>query len=235
MSDPQPPPEDKRALEELAARGSGKPFDPAKELKLRELRLAEEQPLIDLGWRIDYERKGIAGHGHFVPLADLATAIATLRAAHFRKEMEVGTQAAEESLARARAEHQREPGESSLTLENLEEAAEALDPNYLPAHELKELGWSLDYERKGIVRRDNFVPLADLKAAYQVLLEAFHSGPAGIEKDTPAWHEAIQQAVDKAHAELPGRFGVYLRSVDLGNAIAALERHEANRPVPPNR
>jgi hypothetical protein len=80
---------------------------------MQELILQANQPLVDLGWRVDHERKGISRPGHFIPLADLKAMFKAL-----------ALSGASEPAVRS----PYDPNEYSLAVGDLEKAIWALEP-----------------------------------------------------------------------------------------------------------
>jgi hypothetical protein len=227
MSDQQPSPEEKRILDKMdqraldgfaleklemekwAAEGSGKPFDQDKELRLRELRLAKEQPLIDLGWRIDYERRGITSPGQIITLADI------------QGFMDRGDEEGEfdnpELAAWVRRE--RQPDSESLTVEDLGRWLE----------ELKRLkgpdvaGYRVDREREWIIGPDAFISLGELEEAV-----------AALQPGHVPWSEAEQAAARAAMRRTRHPYDGVFTYEDLVKAVEALHDFEPGEERKPS-
>lgn len=96
-------------------------------------------------------------------------------------------------------------GQPKSSLEIFQEAALAADQPLL------DVGWRLDYERKGITRAGQFISLADLKVADEALINS-----ALVEKQSDG---------EKTYRERLPR-DCFLPREDVGNAVHAFEARE---------
>jgi hypothetical protein len=142
--------------------------------------LNEEQLLLDLGWRVDYERMGISRPGAFHPLVDLRTAAEALHTS---------------ALQKGKDPHQPrppyDPNEWFLSLKDLEDAICALESKiehgFLAGleKELKQRGLDFDWPNLWLFSA-RFWPLAennpDVPFWADQFIKAIQAVPGGDEK-----------------------------------------------------